>query len=147
VAKLFIKDRLADRVAIAASSICLAHCLLLPVLLALSPSLSRIFNLPEEFHLAMVMLAIPVSAIAIGRGYRHHGILAPAFVAAAGLIGLVVGAAAQLDIVMETGITVLGSCLLAGAHIGNLRLRRSTQSNNIPHCSSCAIAPVGQSVE
>jgi hypothetical protein len=118
------------------------------VLLALSPSLSRIFDLPESFHLAMVVLAIPVSAIAIGRGFRHHGILAPAFVAGAGLIGLVFGAVAQLDVMVETGITVLGSCLLAGAHIGNLRLQqRSTGLSDLPHCSSCATAPASQSVE
>lgn len=117
-----MKQRLFDGLAIGASLLCLIHCLALPVLIALLPALASLLPIPEGFHLAALAFAVPASAIALANGYRQHGALLPAAIAALGLCLLGWGVLGGHDIATETGITVLGSVLLAGSHAYNWRL-------------------------
>lgn len=112
-----------DPLAIGASAACLAHCLLPPLLLAAFPAASRALDLPEAIHLWFLAAAVPISALAMIRGYRHHGVLLPAALGLLGLALLAVGALAGLHGLLETGFTLLGSLVLAGAHIRNWQLR------------------------
>jgi hypothetical protein len=118
-----------DALAIGSSIACLIHCLMLPLLFAALPAASRMFGLPESFHLAAFLFAVPASAIAMASGFRHHGAVLPAAVGAIGLVLIGVGALAGFELWLETGITVAGSLLLAFAHLKNWRLRaRSIRS-------------------
>jgi hypothetical protein len=112
-----------DAAAIGASAACLVHCLMLPLLFAALPAASRLLSLPESFHLAAFAFAVPASAIAMGTGYRHHGALLPAGFGAIGLLLIGIGALGGLELLLETGVTVAGSLLLATGHLGNWRLR------------------------
>lgn len=114
-----------DMFAVSASAVCLAHCLLLPLLLALLPATSRFLDVPEGVHVGAFMLAIPASAYAMRTGYRHHGIVQPLLLGALGLILLGVGALGGLRLLVETGFTVTGSVLLAVGHLSNWRLRNA----------------------
>lgn len=111
--------------AIGASAVCLAHCLMLPLLFALLPAASRLFAVPEAFHIGAFVLAIPASALAMRTGYRHHGIVHPVLLGLLGLILLGVGALGGQRLLIETGFTVTGSVLLAIGHLSNWRLRHA----------------------
>ncbi|KHL25544.1 hypothetical protein PK98_02390 [Croceibacterium mercuriale] len=114
---------LLDGFALAASAACMVHCLALPLVLAMLPLLSGTLVEGEGFHVLVLALAMPTSAMALwasrspGRG---HG---PLLAGAAGLgllaLALLVGEAA------EQMLTLGGSLLLAGAHVTNWRARRS----------------------
>ncbi len=118
-----------DRLAIGASAACFAHCLMLPFLIAALPATARVLSLPEEAHLIAFAFAVPVSAWAVLRGYRHHGVMYPALLALTGLSLLGIGALAGLTPITETAVTVAGSVLLAGAHLRNWQLSASRSPN------------------
>lgn len=108
----------AEAAAIAASVLCLVHCLFLPLLLAWAPALSQSLELPFDLHLWIVLLAGPVSLGILIRAAqrRRHAILI------IGLCGLGLLIAALLLPVTdghEVVISSLGSLCLASAHLAN----------------------------
>lgn len=116
-----------DRAAIILSMLCLVHCLALPIAISLLPAATHLLDVPEEVHALLFLVAAPISAYAIAAGYRKHGFLLPALIAAAalGLIGL--GAFGGLSVLLETGVSVVGSLLLVAAHVVNLRVSTSSR--------------------
>ncbi|MDR6850676.1 hypothetical protein J2Y54_000169 [Sphingomonas sp. BE123] len=112
-----------DGLAVGASALCLIHCLALPIVIAALPALAARLDLGEGFHLAVLAFALPVSAVALGEGWRRHRGLTPLFVGAFGLMLLAAGLAFEDWVAVETGLTVAGSLLLAGAHVANWRGR------------------------
>ena len=62
----------ADKAAIGLSSICAVHCLVLPVFVALFPSLMVAGMQDERIHLGLLVLVVPVSAFALIMGCRQH---------------------------------------------------------------------------
>lgn len=118
-----------DGLAVGASALCLLHCLGLPILIAALPALAGRLDLGDGFHLGVLAFALPVSAYALGEGWRRHRGLTPLFVGAAGLALLALGLAFEAWAVVETGVTVAGSLLLAGAHLANWRGRPSSTSS------------------
>ena len=120
-----------DGVAVCASLTCMIHCLVLPLLLAALPALTDRLDLGESFHLHVLAFATPMSAFALIEGWRRHRVFVPLAVGTLGLVLLAAGIAFARREMIETAVTVMGSLLLAGAHIANWRLRR-TQSQ--PAC-------------
>jgi hypothetical protein len=116
-------SRLLDSFGIAASATCLAHCLLLPLLLASFPAFSSVLQVPEEVHLAIFLFAIPGSGWAILRGYRRHGVLHPLLLGMFGLTAVGFGSLGGFAAMIEIGVTTAGSIILAIAHLQNWRLR------------------------
>lgn len=112
-----------DGLAVGASALCLIHCLALPIVIAALPALAARLDLGEGFHLGVLAFALPVSAFALGEGWWRHRGLTPLFVGAAGLVLLAAGLAFEEWVAVETGVTVAGSLLLAGAHVANWRGR------------------------
>jgi hypothetical protein len=121
---------LPDVIAAGLSAACLVHCVGLPLLLAAIPALARLISVPEWFHLAAFVFAVPASALAVWIGARRHGAMLPALLGSWGLALLGVGVLAGFDEGGETGLTVLGSVLLATAHWRNWRLSRPFVSGN-----------------
>lgn len=115
-ARLDRRGRTIDFYAAALAFLCLAHCVALPLLVT-GLSLSIPFAENEAVHRALVLLAAPATAFAIfsdwGRGGRGSFIAA----ATAGLCLLFAGAFVHALEDFEQAITILGSVLLAGAHI------------------------------
>lgn len=117
-----------DKAAIGVSLLCVVHCLSIPFILALGPTLNLWVWGSEGFHLALLLVVVPLSLLAFGLGYRYHKnpkMLKP------GLIGLaVVITAAVLEIIWigpitAAIITTSGGVLLIMAHIINLRAQKS----------------------
>lgn len=112
-----------DGMAVGASALCLIHCLALPLVIAALPALAARLDLGEGFHLAVLAFALPVSGFALIEGWRRHRGVTPLVVGAVGLVLLGAGVAFEDMVAVETGVTVAGSLLLAGAHMANWRGR------------------------
>jgi hypothetical protein len=111
-----------DLAAIGASTACLIHCLLLPLLFVALPAATLLIKVPESFHVGALLIALPASAAAMLAGYRHHGAVHPLAMAAIGLGLIGAGALGGFRLMLETGLSVAGSVVLAAAHIRNWRL-------------------------
>ncbi|MBB4757875.1 hypothetical protein FHT12_002130 [Xanthomonas campestris] len=113
-----------DNSAIALSSLCLLHCLALPLLAAALPLLGA-WSRAEWVHVVFAAAAVPLSGYALWSSHRRHALPAPVWALAVfGLAGLVLGASGVAGAALETPVTVTGSLLLASTHLVNLRLRR-----------------------
>ena len=117
-----------ERAAVAASAMCLAHCLALPLVLAALPALAQFIALPESVHLYILLFAVPSSLVALLSGRARHGSWYPSALGIAGLAGLALGIVPALR-AAETWITVAGSLSLASAHVLNWRLRHSAHAH------------------
>lgn len=115
-----------DRVAVVLSGLCLVHCLALPLVIAALPFLAGLSD--SHWHGPMLLIALPVSAVAIVIGYRRHGNRGIVAGGIAGLALLTAGATlghAYLGVTADRVLTISGSLLLAAVHWQNsTRLRR-----------------------
>jgi hypothetical protein len=124
------RPRLADLLGITLSLTCLVHCLALPLLILLAPAVSRWVAAPEWMHAAILLLALPAATFAMKDGWRRHGRVAPAALAATGVSFLAAGLAAHEGWMAlpdpefaDRLLTSLGAVTLATAHLLNWRWR------------------------
>lgn len=121
---------LSDKAAIGLSLLCTAHCLALPVILVMLPSLASTQLNSEAFHLSLVFAVLPISAFALTMGCRQHGRMWVALIGGAGLIALISALVLAETVlhhspnreVVEKSLTIIGSFLIAYSHIQNYRL-------------------------
>lgn len=109
-----------DALAISASTLCLIHCLVLPVLIAFLPAIAEWADLGEVFHIVMLALAVPLSGLTLFGGWRRHRVVLSMIAGAGGLILLMLGLAFE-GRGIGTALTVAGGLVLAVAHVANLR--------------------------
>ena len=107
-----------DRLAMALSGLCVAHCFLTAVV-GLLASAGGIFDSPI-FHEAGLALAILMGAIALGHGALVHRFMMPAAIGSLGL-GIMAGALTMDHGWQESAYTLLGVAILALGHDLNHR--------------------------
>ncbi|MFN3808756.1 MerC domain-containing protein [Asticcacaulis sp.] len=114
------KSRPLDALAMGLSGLCVAHCLLMPLVFAALPFLG-VFNENPLVHQVLVGVAAPVSLFALIRsgGWRRARLSAMAL---AGLGLLSVAAFYAPAEAWETPLSVTGAALLATMHLFNARL-------------------------
>jgi uncharacterized membrane protein YozB (DUF420 family) len=109
----------ADRVGVWASTVCVVHCLLTPVLLSMSVVFVHFLPSEERVHRSLALLIALVGAIALVRGFRTHQRTRVLYLMAAGL-ACIFFAAFYGDRLpshwAEVGITFAGSFLMISAH-------------------------------
>jgi len=123
----------ADRTAIGLSLLCAAHCLLLPILVIVSPSIAALGIENEAFHRGMILAVVPVSAYALFVGLRKHGSPGVLAIGIAGLLVLGVGAVLGHETLGETGekgVTLLGVALVTLSHLRNYRACQHAADNH-----------------
>ena len=124
-------DGRADKVAAALSSLCLAHCLALPFVLAMLPGFATLpqseLHGAEWIHWLLLGLAVPFSFFALRKGYLLHGNASPSLVAAVGFAFVTAGALAHGMAPIEQILTLLGGAVVATAHWQNWRARLSSR--------------------
>ena len=126
-----------DKAAIGLSMICVVHCLLVPIAIVMVPALGATFVEDEYFHYAILFLVLPTSLIALGLGCRQHGRREILLMGLAGLMVLCLILIVGEERLGETGeriSTVVGSGIIALAHLRNFRLCRTVK------CASPATA-------
>lgn len=119
---------LLDRCSIGLSVLCLLHCLALPILISTIPVFATFAFADENFHIALVILVLPTSAIALSLGCRLHGnwrIIALGFAGVTSLVVAIFAAPLSLGEAGETLMTVLGAIFVACAHALNYRTCRA----------------------
>ncbi len=118
----------ADRLAITLSTVCMIHCLVLPIILILLPTLTSItFFSDERFHTWLLYVVIPISAFALVSGYFHHRNLFVVLVTSIGISILVLTAFLGHAVLGDKGeviASVFGSVLVAYGHIKNFKNRK-----------------------
>jgi uncharacterized membrane protein len=126
-------SRYLDRIAISLSTICIVHCLAMPLLVALLPLAAITIGSDGHFHALMLWLVVPTSAIGFSLGYRvHHS----ARIIVAGAVAVAVLALVALwghdhwDPRFEVTVNVAASILLAIAHWLNFREVRRLHSHH-----------------
>lgn len=111
-----------DIVALWISTICLIHCLALPILALALPFLNS-FTTSDLVHQGLIALAAPISIIALYRtgGWRD---LNQSIMAIVGIFLLGIGAFVPYFHPIETGLSVVGASILAFVHYRNSRVHR-----------------------
>ncbi|GGQ04849.1 MerC domain-containing protein [Shewanella litoralis] len=121
-----------DKFAITLSFLCVIHCVVLPFLLVLLPSLG-VWQLDNEaFHSWLLIAVLPVSLYALVSGYKKHQQYRFLLIGISGLLLLLFAAVFGHDTVGEAGekvLTVLGATLVAIAHWVNF--------TRCKHASNC----------
>jgi len=110
-----------DKLAISLSAVCVLHCLFMPSFLILS-SWFAAFSIDNEFiHYAILIVAIPVSAFALIRGFKNHKKLSYFVYGFFGLflLAFAVLAAGITGEIGEKSLTLLGSLFVIYAHYKN----------------------------
>ncbi len=110
-----------DRSAIALSGLCLLHCLALPFALLLGPLLGTWLSESEtQVHWVLFGLAIPISSVALWRGFRRHHNLLTVLLGAGGLLLMFLGVSHLLGESIEIELTVIGVSAVLIAHLRNM---------------------------
>lgn len=121
-------QNITDKAAIGFSLLCGIHCLMLPVLVVLLPSLAAISLDDELFHRAMLFIILPTSLIALTMGCRKHKRYHVFAWGAVGLTVIVLAAIIGHDLFGEWGekvMTMVGAIIIATGHVRNYRLCQS----------------------
>jgi len=116
---------LSDKLAISLSFLCTIHCLALPLLLVMLPSLAALPLADEAFHLWMVIAVIPVSAYALTMGCTKHKRYHLLLIGGIGLALLIAASFLGHDLLGETWektLTISGAVVIAAGHVLNYRL-------------------------
>ena len=130
---------LTDKLAIGLSLACAFHCLALPIVLALLPSLTILHLDNEAFHFWMIVVVVPSSIYALTLGCKRHGRYNILFIGSVGLLCLVLAVALGEENITQTGekvLTLLGASFVAVGHWFNYRLCRTKSKQNNTCCSN-----------
>ncbi len=112
-----------DRLGLSLSSICVVHCLALPVGLAFLPLWPVAAQAHQWLHITFAIVIAPTTLTAMWYGYRRHGSFGTLSLLGTGLLivltALLVGHGAPGSEVAETVVTLSGSSLLILGHWRN----------------------------
>jgi uncharacterized membrane protein YfcA len=117
-----------DAIGMSASSLCVIHCMLFPILLAFAPTLAHFIPGDETVHRTLACLLAAVGLLASWSGYKVHRRKVVLLFLAIGISGVTAGAYAGFLLpthAWEVLITVFGSSFLIAAHYLNRTLCRS----------------------
>ena len=117
-------DAKLDKISVLISVVCLVHFVSFPVLLLVGTSVSALaFFSDHLLHQVLLFLVLPLSYFSLVGGYRTHGNLAIGVPALVGISCLGFGVYFHDHAAVELSLTIVGSVLLASAHLLNLYLR------------------------
>ena len=126
-----------DKLAIGLSLACAVHCLALPLLLVLLPSMAALQLDNEAFHLWMIAAVLPSSVYALSLGCKQHKRYRLFFLGSTGLVLLVLALGLGEERIGAFGeklLTVIGAGFVAMGHWLNYRLCHA-QNHKDCHCA------------
>ena len=92
-----VKKQFSDKLSICLSLCCILHCIALPVIILMIPSLASLWINNEKVHVILVLFAVPISLFAMAKSLRVHHNYKCISLAVVGL-SLLVGAIFMHDI-------------------------------------------------
>jgi len=123
-----------DKLSISISVLCVAHCLIFPVLAVFIPNIIALGLTSENFHFWMIVSVIPSSAFALTLGCKKHANISMVIIGVVGLSSLLLALALDHSMLGEYGekaLTLIGALLIAFAHFRNFKL---CQQHDNCHC-------------
>lgn len=118
-----------DRLGIGISALCLVQCLAVPLALVFAPLASASFFSHEAFHLVVLLVIVPVGALAYTLGFLRHRNARLWLPAGLGFGLLVLAAVLEqghwLHPVWIALLTSAGGAALIVAHVINIRSERA----------------------
>lgn len=129
------RRRLLDRLGAYGSMACAAHCALLPVVIALLPSLGLASLASDTFERGFVVFATLLGLFSVVWGYRRHRAVRALGLLVPGLALLWTGALyppLHESLLLHAAAMTVGGTLVALAHLANLRL-----NHRHVHTASC----------
>ena len=110
-----------DKMALSLSAACVIHCLFAPTLIIFAYSFLSFSIESEIVHYIILILALPISVLALTLGYRNHKVLSFLIT---GIFGLSLMLLAVLlgEGTSEKVLTVIGSSIVAYAHYRNHKI-------------------------
>ena len=117
-----------DKLAISLSAACVIHCLFAPTLIIFAYSFLSFSVESELIHYIILMLALPISGLALVLGYRNHKVLSFLIIGITGL-SLMLLAILLSEGTSEKVLTVIGSCTVAYAHYKNHKVCKELECN------------------
>tara|TARA_A100001011_G_scaffold179926_1_gene188777 strand:+ start:1084 stop:1500 length:417 start_codon:yes stop_codon:yes gene_type:complete len=120
--KIVLKAQMnSDKMAMSLSAACLIHCLFAPTLIIFAYSFLSFSVESEIVHYIILILALPISVLALTLGYRNHKVLSFLIT---GIFGLSLMLLAVLlgEGTSEKVLTVIGSSIVAYAHYRNHKI-------------------------
>ncbi|HEY0660401.1 MAG TPA: MerC domain-containing protein [Lysobacter sp.] len=127
---------LLDRLGAFGSLLCAVHCAVVPLLIALLPSLGAAGWFGGNFELGFVIFATGLGLFSVVWGYRRHGAVRALGLLVPGLVALWAGvlfAPLHHALVPHAIAMTFGGTMVGLAHIANLRL-----NHGHIHDASCA---------
>ncbi|AMX03299.1 hypothetical protein A3224_12560 [Microbulbifer thermotolerans] len=123
-----------DKIAIGLSAMCAVHCLILPLILVLLPSLAALQLDNEAFHTWMVIAVLPTSIYALTMGCKQHKRYRVLLLGCSGLTLLIMAVllGEHTGEIGEKAMTLAGSALVALGHLWNFRLCRKPSNCPCP---------------
>lgn len=114
----------ADRIGFAASFLCALHCALLPLALALMPTLGLSVGGWVDIDQAVTVFATLLGCTTLAIGWRRHRAFRAWMLLLPGLALVWVGAFSPLHDhgPLHAALMTVGGLMIAGAHLMNLRL-------------------------
>ena len=67
-----VKKQFSDKLSICLSLCCILHCIALPVIILMIPSLASLWINNEKVHVILVLFAVPISLFAMAKSLRVH---------------------------------------------------------------------------
>ena len=125
-----------DKLAIGFSLACALHCLAVPVMASLYPSVITAGLQDERIHLVLLAFVIPISVLSLTMGCRLHKQLPVLSLGAAGIFVLILSALLGHEVggkSLEVAGTLLGSGLVACSHVLNFKLCRASHGCGVHH--------------
>jgi len=132
--------RLLDRLGATGSLVCAIHCALLPLLIALLPSLGIAAWLGDDFERGFVLFATLLGSFTLVWGYRRHRVVRALGLLVPGLAALWIAVAyAPLHhaLVPHAAVMTFGGTLVGLAHLANLRLNHASATRGHVHSATC----------
>jgi hypothetical protein len=118
-----------DTLGIAASSLCLVHCLAMPFIIGMLPFLGLQFLEGHQAHVVLAGFVLAFAVTAVVPGYfKHHrkDILAAMFL---GLSLVLIATFSATSEAMELPLITAGNLILVATHMFNRALSRCTHAH------------------
>lgn len=132
-------NKIFDKIGICVSSVCLVHCLLMPILLLSFPALSAQFDHTEhDVHLYFGILVFLSAAFAMFPHCKKSGRKDILLIASMGVFFVIAGFTIGHEVseIVEHILTIIGSILLVTAHYKNIKIKHSKCEDKKAPCSS-----------
>lgn len=130
------KLKFSDKVGLLVSSLCIVHCVLLPVSIVLFPTITSFLPIEEDtVHVLLILFIVPAVAFTIYSGLKVHGQRKPLYWMGGGLLFVLFGTFFVHNLFShewEPFFVLIGSLLLVRGHLLNSHHCRRCEEEH--HC-------------